>query len=97
MVISDAVAVHTEKVLSHKYGWILKSLPEKQLQDAVERNWLDKSIDRMLSLQDKTGNKGEEMKDCGPDDYRRARTLAAERMVLLSLKRCGLKQAKKGK
>lgn len=92
VAISDAMAVQTEKVLSHKYGLDFEigsaGLHTRELQDAIERGLLDEgildeSIDKMLSLQEKTGNRGEGLTDCEPTDHARARELAAECMVLL--------------
>ena len=68
VAISDAMAVQTEKVLSHKYGLDFEigsaGLHTRELQDAIERGLLDEgildeSIDKMLSLQEKTGHAGE--------------------------------------
>ena len=95
-VISDAMAVHTEKVLSHRHGLDFEigsvGLHTRELQDAVERGLLDeklldKSIERMLKLQEQTKGAGEPSDEDwtkrAAKDHARARTLAAESLVLL--------------
>ncbi len=98
VVISDAMAIQTEKVLSHKFGLDFEigaaGLHTRELQDAIERGILDESIEKMLLLQEKTGNRGEKRTDCEAADHARARELAAECMVLL--KNDGVLPLKKG-
>lgn len=62
-VISDAMAIHTEKVRSHQCGLDFEiasgSLHPRELMDAVEQGLLDEkvldtSIDRLLTLEDQT-------------------------------------------
>lgn len=91
-VISDAMAVQTEKVDSHRYGLdfeIGQRGPHTQeLQEAIERGILseevlDTNIDRLLTLQDRTA-KRENIQEVAPEiDHRLARTLAADGLVLL--------------
>ena len=91
-VISDAMAVHTEKVESHRNGLDFeigsRGLHTRELQEAVRNGSLDESvldqnIDHLLTLQEKTGRRGAEIPDDYDGEHALARKLAAEGVVLL--------------
>lgn len=93
IVISDAMAVHTEKIRSHQYGLDFElDVPGShnlELKDAVEQgkiqeHILDQSLEKMYQLQ----NRLEEKKDfAGRNSFEqqhdKARRFAAEGIVLL--------------
>lgn len=91
-VISDAMAVHTEKVESHRNGLDFeigsRGLHSRELQEAVRNGSLDESIldqniDHLLTIQEKTGRRGAEIPDNYDEEHALARIFAAESVVLL--------------
>ncbi len=90
--ISDAMAVQTEKVASHRNGLDFeigqRGVHTRELQEAVENgslpeSVLDDCIDRLLTLLDRTGQGGPAEKVAPETDHARARELAADGLVLL--------------
>lgn len=99
VVMSDAMAVHTKKVESHRWGLDFeigaRGVHTRELQDAVdsgvlEEGILDQSMDRLLTLQEKTAFEGDgaELSDYKSYEEQHivARRLAAKGIVLLENK-----------
>ena len=91
-VISDAMAVHTEKVDSHRYGLDFeigsRGVHTIELEDAIasgnlDESVLDCSIARMLELQEKTAYLEEKITCDYAAEHKTARQYAADEVVLL--------------
>jgi beta-glucosidase len=92
MVMSDAMAIHTEKVRSHRYGMDLelanRGVHTAELQDAVDSGILDESnldasMERMLILLDKIRAFDPLPKEDTASHRALARRVAAEGITLL--------------
>ena len=92
VIISDAFAIHTEKVESHRNGLDFEicgpGLHSAELEDAVfsgilPESCLDGSVDRMLELMDKLENSTATAKEDINTKHELARKIAAEGIVLL--------------